>query len=122
MSTIVISARAVPRPRDRRELRQALHDWAATVRQATGALAANLYEDVEDPPAFLVEAAWKDAAALEGHLRSDAFGVLLGALELLAEPARVTVLATVEAYAPDPLTAIRRLREGRRVPTERHTE
>jgi hypothetical protein len=56
--------------------------------------------------------------ALEQHLRSHSFGALLGAFELLAQPPRLVVSATLEPYGADPAGAIRRLREGRGQPAE----
>lgn len=110
----VLSARVVPRPSARRELLQALLGWAGSVRRQPSVVASNVYEDVEDPAAFRVETEWADASALEAHLQSGDFGALLGAFELLAQPARLTVTSTVEAYGADSLAEIRRLREGRR--------
>lgn len=88
--------------------------WVAAVRSEPGVFSVNLYEDVEDPVAFRVESQWADRRTLERHLRSDVFGVLLGALELLAEPALLTVSTTAAGYETDPLAAIRKLREGAR--------
>ena len=118
MKGIVLSARVVPQPSARRELLQALLGWAGSVRKEPGVVASNVYEDVEDPSAFRLETEWAEGAAFEEHLRSGSFGALLGAFELLAQPARLQVTATAEAYGSDPLAAIRRLREGRRPQTE----
>jgi quinol monooxygenase YgiN len=111
LSPIVLSARVVALPAARRELLQALVSWAGTVRREAGMLASNVYEDVEGSGTFRVEAEWANAAALDDHLRSDDFGVLLGALELLAMPIRLTVTSTAREYGTEPLTPIRRLRE-----------
>jgi quinol monooxygenase YgiN len=118
MRQALLSARVVPRPSSRRELLQALVAWVGSVRQEPGALAASVYEDVEDPAAFRVESEWADVPALEQHLRSHSFGALLGAFELLAQPPRLVVSATLEPYAGDPAGAIRTLREGRGRPLE----
>jgi quinol monooxygenase YgiN len=118
VSTTVLSARAVAHPSGRRELLQALLDWAATVRHSPGALAANVFEDVETPGVFGLVGEWESTPALEAHLRADAFGVLLGALELLAKPARLTVARAADEYGTDALPAIRRLRESGRAGAE----
>ena len=47
-------------------------------------IVANVYEDVEAPAVFGLVAEWDSEVGPRGHLRSDAFGVLLGALELLS--------------------------------------
>ncbi len=113
MKRIVLAARVMPQPSARRELLQALLAWASSVRRESDVVAAHVYEDVEMPAAFRIDTEWADPSALEHHLRSGSFGALLGAFELLAEPARLTVTETAEAYGDDPLVMIRRMREGR---------
>jgi quinol monooxygenase YgiN len=117
VNTIVLSARMAAHPSARRELLQALVDWTATVRDSPGAHHSNVYEDVESPGVFGLVGEWESPLALEAHLRSDAFGVLLGALELLARPARLTVARVADEYGKDALPAIRRLRESGRTGT-----
>jgi len=119
VNAIVLSARVVAHPSARRELLQALVDWAATARHSTGALVSNVYEDAEASAVFGLVAEWESPSALEAHLRSDAFGVLLGAMELLAKPARLTVARAADEYGTDALPAIRRLRESGRAGAER---
>jgi quinol monooxygenase YgiN len=119
VTAIVLSARVVAHPSARRELLQALLDWAAMARHSTGALVSNVYEDAEASAVFGLVAEWESTSALEAHLRSDAFGVLLGALELLARPARLTVARAADEYGTDALPAIRRLRESGRAGAER---
>lgn len=118
MTAMVFSARIVPQPSARRELLQALLRWAGSVRNEPGVVTSNVYEDVEDPAAFRLETEWADVTAFEEHLRSGSFGALLGAFELLAQPARLKVTTTSDAYGSEPLAAIRRLRESRRLRTE----
>ena len=88
---IMLSARVVAQPAERRELAQALLVWAAAARQDSDLVAAHVYEDLEVPAAFGMVTEWRKAAALDAHLRSDAFGILLGALKVLAGPHRMTV-------------------------------
>jgi quinol monooxygenase YgiN len=110
---IVLSARVVARLRPSGVL-QALVDWAATVRHSSGALVSYVYEDADEPAVFGLVGEWESPSALEAHLRSDAFGVLLGALELLAQPVRLTVARSADEYGKDALPAIRLLRESGR--------
>lgn len=120
MKKTLLSARVVPQPSARRELLQALIAWVGRVRKKPEVLAANVYEDVENPAAFRIEAEWSEVEALEDHLRSGSFGALLGAFELLAEPARLAVTRPAEAYGADPLAAIRQMREGHGPKAERN--
>lgn len=118
MKGIVLSVRVVPQLSARRELLQALLGFAGSVRKEPGVLSSNVYEDVEDPAAFRLETEWADGSVFEEHLRSGSFGALLGAFELLAQPARLKVTTTADAYGNDPLAVIRRLRESRRAQTD----
>lgn len=113
MSAIRLSARVVAQISARRELLQALLEWAAGARREPGLRSSHVDEDVEAPAAFHLAAEWESAAALEAHLRSDPFGVLLGALELLTRSTRVTVTKQTDDYGADALKTIRRLREAR---------
>jgi len=88
---IVLSGRIEAHPAERRELFQALLAWTATTRKDAGVLAAHVYEDLEAPAAFNLVSEWRTPSALDAHLRSDAFGVLLGALKVLARPHRMAV-------------------------------
>ena len=88
---IMLSGRIVANTTERRELVQALLDWAAATRRNPELATANVYEDVEFPAVFNVVTEWKTAVALDAHLRSDSFGVLLGALKVLARPHRLVI-------------------------------
>jgi quinol monooxygenase YgiN len=112
LSGVVLSARVVSRASARRELLQALLEWAANTRRESGVHVANAYEDAESPAVFGLVAEWDGEAALEGHLRSYGFGVLLGALELLTQSARLTVTRATGEDGKDALPTIRRLREA----------
>jgi quinol monooxygenase YgiN len=110
---VLLSARVVAQTSARRELLQALLEWAVAARRETGLRTSNVYEDVEAPAAFGLTAQWENSGALDAHIRSDPFGVLLGALELLAQSARVTVTRATGDDGTDALPTIRRLRETR---------
>lgn len=109
---VLLSARLVARASTRRELLQALLEWAAIARRQAGLQAANVYEDVEAPATFGLSLESEGGAALEAYVRSGSFGVLLGALELLAQSARITVTHASGDEGTDALPGIRRLREA----------
>lgn len=112
MSTVLLSARLIARSSARRELLQALLDWAVAARCEKGLRAAHVYEDVETPAAFGLAGEWEGQAALDAHIRSSPFGVLLGALELLTKSARLTMTRATGEDGTDALPTMRRLREG----------
>ena len=107
---IMFSARIVAHPPERRELAQALLTWAVAVRQDENALSSHVYEDLEVPAVFGLVTEWKTEAALDFHLGSEAFGVLLGALKVLARPPRLTISRAQGESSPDTIEQIRRLR------------
>lgn len=117
MKPIVLATRIVPRPSARRELVQALVSWAESVRQEPGVVTASIYEDLENPGALRAEAEWEDAPAMENHLRSGTFGVLLGALELLACAPQLSVTTSAIGYESDPMGTIRKVRGSWRAAT-----
>ena len=108
---MTLLARIVAQTSARRELLQALLGWVATVRRESGVVAASVAEDVEAPVVFHLTAAWGSTAAFEAHVRSDAFGILLGAFGVLAESVRISVDRSADEYGRDALPAIRRLRD-----------
>jgi quinol monooxygenase YgiN len=115
MSRVLLCARVVPRISSRLELLQALLEWAAAARVDPGAggpaVNVNVYEDVEHHSTFAMHGEWPSPAALNAHVRSDPFGALLGAVQLLAHSVRLSVGEETVEYGLDPLTVIRGLRE-----------
>jgi quinol monooxygenase YgiN len=110
VSAVQLSARIVARASARRELLQALQEWAVSVRREPGIVAASVYEDIDAPSVFGVVAGWQSETALDAHLRSGAFGFLLGAVDVLTQTAQVSVTRAMDEYPTDALPAIRRLR------------
>jgi quinol monooxygenase YgiN len=88
---VVLTARIVASPSERRELAQALLAWLAAARRAADLHSADVYEDLEVPATFGLVSEWRTSTGLDAHLRSDAFGVLMGALKVLARQHRLLV-------------------------------
>jgi len=105
-----LTIRAVARPLARRELVQALVGWATVARREQPDLEVGVGADLESPDGFLVVAHWPTPVALDEHVRSDAFGALLGGFDLLASAVQVRVGTPLETYGDQPLVAIRRTR------------
>jgi quinol monooxygenase YgiN len=119
MSTMTLSVRVVATPSSHRELVQALVGWAVAVRQTPGLLRASVSEDVELEAAFELLAEWETKEALETHLLSDSFGVVVGAAEVLSLSLRATVARTVDEYGTD---VIKKRREARWAAAQRRQE
>lgn len=92
----VLTTRIEALPPQRRELVLALLRWADAVRAEAGGSSCRLYEDLEAPGVFALVAEWREEGALETHLRSEPFGVLQGALDVLARGVRFEVLMAAD--------------------------
>jgi hypothetical protein len=91
----------------RRELQQALLSWLDAARKDGAVEQARVYEDVILPGVFALEADTLTGAALDVHVHSDAFAVLLGALTVLAEHVHMTVSQLTKDFGPGAFAAIR---------------
>ncbi len=107
---ILVTARIEILPGSRRELVQVLLHWAERVREDPGALAAHVYEDLEAGKFVCLESRWRTRPALGAHVQSRNFGILLGAVELLAKSSEIAVAELGE----EPSRTIRRLRDTMR--------
>lgn len=114
MATLHLSLRLEARPSARREFAQALLGWAAAVRREPGTVRAHVSENLEAPAMFELDAEWASLEALEDHARSEACGILLGAVEVLARPVAATFSRTTDELGADGLAALHRLRETAR--------
>jgi quinol monooxygenase YgiN len=88
---VVVTGRIEAKPGGRRELAQALLEWAAAARGADGP-DTRLYEDMEGAHVFCFVSQWPDVQSLARHARSQPFGGLIGAIELLASSSVVTMV------------------------------
>jgi quinol monooxygenase YgiN len=72
------------------------------IRHEKGCLRCNVYQDMENENAFIFIEEWKTEAHLDKHLRSDRFGVLIGAVKLLSDTSEIkftTLAQTTEIEA-----------------------
>ncbi|MDZ7597594.1 MAG: antibiotic biosynthesis monooxygenase [Desulfobacterales bacterium] len=82
----------------RKELRQTLESIAAQTTKEKGCSDSSFYQRTEDDTDFLLIGAWESRTALDDHLQSARFSVLMGAKSLLSRPPEV-VIHTVAASA-----------------------
>ncbi len=113
-AVIVLTARIEAHTPERRELVQALLGWAAAARRESGFLGAHVYEDLEAPAAFCLVSQWDNRSAFEAHVCGPQFGVVLGALEVLAGRPQVSISELVDRSESDAFLTIRRLRDHKR--------
>jgi quinol monooxygenase YgiN len=69
----------------RKEVLQTVKAILGPIRHEQGCISCNCYVDVEDESVFFFMEEWKTRDDLDDHLRSDRFGVLIGAMSLLKE-------------------------------------
>lgn len=77
----------------RRELQQTLKLLASLIRSEAGCLESGLYQQVGDETVFLLISTWQSRVALDDHLQSSRFSVLLGTRCLLRRPLEVAIHA-----------------------------
>ena len=82
----------------RKELRQTLESLAAQTQTEKGCLESSLYQRAGDDTDFLLIGAWESREALDDHLQSARFSVLMGSKSLLSRPPGVEI-HTVAASA-----------------------
>lgn len=88
---VLMTGRIEAKPGGRRELVQALLEWADAAR-GSGGPDTHLYEDLEGAQVFCFVSQWPDLGSLERHVRGQPFGGLVGAVELLAANGVVRVV------------------------------
>jgi quinol monooxygenase YgiN len=96
----VITALLRPLPGKGAELRQTLTALVDLVRLESGCLECVAAEELSEGPSFLLFMAWRDLPSLEAHLASDAFHVLLGAVQVLTSPKGVRILSAPAGHLP----------------------
>ena len=83
---IITTMRIQVNSENRKELLQTVSSLIEKIRRERGCLSHHIYQDIMDENAFIVVEEWASQVELDDYLRSDRFGILLGALNLLGEP------------------------------------
>jgi len=79
------------RPEKRKEILQTIQSIVAQMRKENGCVDSNFYLYTENENNFVLIEEWETRNALDDHLRSDIFTVLMGARSLLSRPLEVTI-------------------------------
>ena len=112
----MLTARIEAHASERRELVQALLEWATTARRDEGALGAHVYEDLEAASGFTAVSEWATPEEMERHVRGGTFGILMGALDALGPSAAFSIARQESGNAADAIRSMRRLRGGHQPP------
>ncbi len=102
----VLSALLAAQSMKQEELLQTLRGLQAEIRLQPGCLECVLGPEEGGEARVLFFTVWSDKAHLEAHMASEAFGVLLGATQVLCLPDSVRFL-TAEAVITPPSRPIR---------------
>jgi quinol monooxygenase YgiN len=79
------------RPEKRKEILQTIQSIVAQMRKENGCVDSNFYQNAENENNFVLIEEWETRNALDDHLRSVRFTVLMGARSLLSRPPEVTI-------------------------------
>ena len=86
---IVGTLRILPAPARRADVLQVFRAIQGPVLTQPGCLACHIYEEQGPEAAVVLVERWESQAALEAHLRSEAYRRILGAIELSGAPPEV---------------------------------
>jgi quinol monooxygenase YgiN len=103
MPFLKISTRV--QPAKRKEFNQTLQAMVEKVRRLPGCAHCAFYHDLEDVNLFCYAEEWNDPQTMDRHIKSDSFGVLLAAFQLLSEPGSVDYSIATEGAEKIPLFA-----------------
>ena len=79
---IVATLRVLPAPERRAEILEVFRAIQGPVKAQSGCLACHIYDEQGPEAAVVLVERWECQAALEAHLRSEAYRRILGAVEL----------------------------------------
>ncbi|CAB1072170.1 hypothetical protein D1AOALGA4SA_1461 [Olavius algarvensis Delta 1 endosymbiont] len=91
------------RPEKNKELLQTFQSIVSQMRKEPGCLESNFYQNSENENDFFLVEAWETRKALDDHLQSVRFTVLIGAGSLLSRPPEVMIHAVSQSSELAPL-------------------
>jgi len=83
---VLLTMRIHIRAAKRWEFLQTAESVLTKLKETDGCVSCNFYQDYEDEHIFCFVQEWKSRRLVEEYLRSNDFGVLRGAAEVLSEP------------------------------------
>jgi quinol monooxygenase YgiN len=104
--TLTIEVRA--KPGKVNELYQTLQALLPTMRKEKGCQTCRVTRDVEDGELFFLSSEWDAPGSFDGYIRSGSGSALFGAIDLLAESARVRIGSDASWEGIDALRRIRK--------------
>jgi quinol monooxygenase YgiN len=78
---------------------QTLKTLVSEIRNVTGCQGCSFYQDTEDESRFILREKWANQEALDKHLRSHRYKVLVGAINLLSKKSDINYYTTESSEA-----------------------
>jgi len=88
---IILEIRTTVLPQKQMEFLQSYLTAIPRVRRQPGCIRCNLFRDMEDGNSFMLMGEWQTQEALDRHIGSDQFGILMAAADVLCEQKEVEV-------------------------------
>jgi quinol monooxygenase YgiN len=104
---IILEIRTTVLPQKQMEFLQSYLTAIPRVRKQAGCIRCNLLRDMEDGNSFMLIGEWQTQEALDRHIGSDQFGILMAAADVLCEQKEVELNAVSHTGG---MEAIRRSR------------
>lgn len=105
MAILIIKMNA--RPEKCLELKQSLLALAESMRKEKGCLSLDILNNIENDNNICLFEKWESQAALDDHLRSDGFTVLMGTKILLNQPPDITISEASSSSGWEAVEAVR---------------
>jgi quinol monooxygenase YgiN len=87
MNTVTVTLKVIKGKGE--EFLQTVRSLRERLKQEEGFFKCTVYQDVTDESTFNLIEEWNTQDHLDNHLKSDLFGVLIGALKVLSEESEV---------------------------------
>ena len=94
-------------PEKRKEVLQTFKSLLGPIRREQGCISCNCYVDVETDNIIFFKELWNSSAELGTHLRSNHFGVLIGAMKLLTKEPEIRFDNIASTAGAEAVTAAR---------------
>jgi quinol monooxygenase YgiN len=108
---ILVTIKMKVAPEKCTELLQTISALADSIRQERGCISHNFYRDVQNENTFSLVEEWHAQDDLDNHLRSENFGILLGAMNLLSKPPEIKLNAISYTAGMEAVNAIRKRKD-----------
>jgi quinol monooxygenase YgiN len=104
---VIVKVTMFALPEKQLEVKQTLISMIEPVAKEAGCLSYSVLCDIEDKNCFSLLGKWKNRKALDLHIMSNRFGVLLGSRTLLSEPLLVEIHTVSKSEGMDVIHTVR---------------